>query len=491
MAQYQGRTGPIANDASAVTPDMLRGCAPVERSRAPRSFQRSTIALAPDVPIVSEEPLFHTRPISPRSLGVRTFQRSSLTVPPDIAASAEPWIYSARPTVSPRLNRVNAFQWNSFTIPPEVIPFADAMFFHRRPEESRALRVRTFQRSTVTVPPDDVSFADAMLWQARPASARPHRPSKGPSFFPFSGTCAAHSPDMFRGVTSDTSRAEPPQRSQIVAAPDVPVFSIEMVVGSRPHSPRIQLAARIPLSLSQTTHVTAPLTADMVAGWMPDRQRYVAPFHNGARWWTPETLDFSIEMILATRPERPRKDLAPKIPAASGWSVSQTTDVLTFSPDMALGYAPHGKRYIAPLRGSSLPQLPEVQAFSIEMVTGSHPDRPRYVAPFRLGTMAQFPDIQIFSIEMVAGSRPDRPRVLLGVRIPLPVAQSTHVEAPFSYEMVRGLVSYHLPRIAWRNGWLPDLMALMVAAPTSPAYMTNDEFLVATSSDLYFVATES
>lgn len=394
MAQYQSRTGPIVNDATAVTPDMLQGYAPTERSHASRSFHRSG----------------------------------------------------------------------------------------------------------VVTPPDAVLATDMMLLHARPVAPRPHRPSKGPSFFPFSGTTAAHSPDMFRGVTSDTSRARPPQRSQVAAAPDVPVFSIEMIVGSRPDrfrqmlgprlplpvsqlthveapftadmvdgwtpdrqrygapfhqgtlaqtpdvpvfsiemvigskpdSPRILLGTRIPLPLSQTTHVAAPLTADMVDGWSPDRHRYSAPVHAGAQWWTPETLDFSIEMVFVTRPERPRKDLVPKIPSPSGWSVSQTTDVLTLTPDMTLGSAPYANRYTAPLH---------------------------------VGALAQLPEVQIFSIEMVAGSRPDRSRVLLGVRIPLPVAQVTHVEAPVSYEMLRGWLSYHLPGIALQN------IAAIIIDPTAVPHL--------------------
>lgn len=44
------------------------------------------------------------------------------------------------------------------------------------------------------------------------------------------------------------------------------------------------------------------------------------------------------------------------------------------------------------------------------------------------------------SPEMFQGAAPDRPRIRLAPRIPLPVAQPTHVSAPFSAEMTQG---YH------------------------------------------------
>lgn len=50
-------------------------------------------------------------------------------------------------------------------------------------------------------------------------------------------------------------------------------FSIEMVVGNQPSRNRMRLGPRIPLPLSQTTHVQNAFAIDMVAGNKPAQRR--------------------------------------------------------------------------------------------------------------------------------------------------------------------------------------------------------------------------
>jgi hypothetical protein len=51
------------------------------------------------------------------------------------------------------------------------------------------------------------------------------------------------------------------------------------------------------------------------------------------------------------------------------------------------------------------------------------------------------PDIPAFSIEMIRGWHPDSPNIFLAPRIPLPVSQTTQVNAAISVEMFQGLSS--------------------------------------------------
>lgn len=282
-------------------------------------------------------------------------------------------------------------------------PFVPAMIEAARPQTPR---LPVIARTGSVTPPDVTPFQFEMLSHARPHAPRPHRPTKGPSFFPWSGTAAPQFPDMTEGWLPDTNRARPPQRGSITMAPDVPAFSIEMVIGARPDRPRILLGPRIPLPVSQTTHIAAPFSADMVEGWGPDRHRYLAPFHAGGTAQTPDVPVFSIEMILASRPERPRLEASGRAATRGGWQVSQLTHVA------------------AP--------------FTADMVEGWQPDRQRYSAPLHAGLQWWPPDFDAFTIDMVQGSRPDRPRIFLAPRIPLPVSQTTHVGAPVSLEMLAG-----------------------------------------------------
>lgn len=231
---------------------------------------------------------------------------------------------------------------------------------------------------------------------------------------------ATFQPNMTIGWQPHANRyAKPfPQGTQWWT-PEVPVFSIEMIQGSKPDQPRLFLGPRIPLPVSQTTHVAAPFSAEMVAGASPDRNRAFVYPKTGVTWWTPEVDPFSVEMVIGWHPDRPRVHLGPRIPLPT----SQTTH--TDAP------------------------------FSAEMVAGVTAPTKRYAAPFHVGWQWWTPEVEAFSIEMVQGWHPDTARIRLGPKIPLPVAQPTHTAAPFSLEMTQGAAppershAYEAKKVGW------------------------------------------
>lgn len=316
-------------------------------------------------------------------------------------------------------------------------PFIPAMIEATRPQEPS---VPKFARTTGVAPPDSAPFQFEGMFNGRPhVVPRPHKPSRGPNFFPWSGTPAQDSVDMFDGCAPDKSRAQAPHKGDVFAAPDVVAFTIDSILATRPERARILLGPKIPLPVSQTTQVNAPFTVDMVDGWFPDRQRYTAPFHQGVQWWTPEVVVFDMAAVYGHKPDRPRLEPSGTQGKRAGWSVSQPTHTSApFSVEMADGWAPDRQRYLSPSHQGQQVWTVEVDAFSIDMVIGSRPDTSRAFTPPKLGWVWWTPEQEPFDFTTVIGSKPDRPRMLLGVRIPLPVSQTTHVQAPFSTEMIQG-----------------------------------------------------
>lgn len=64
-----------------------------------------------------------------------------------------------------------------------------------------------------------------------------------------------------------------PRIGWVAISPDVNPLTPEMFVGYKPDKPRIFLAPRIPLPISQTTDITTPIGPEMVAGSHPDQRR--------------------------------------------------------------------------------------------------------------------------------------------------------------------------------------------------------------------------
>jgi hypothetical protein len=145
-----------------------------------------------------------------------------------------------------------------------------------------------------------------------------------------------------------------------------------MVQGWHPDTNRAFVPPKLGITLSQPTHTDAPFSAEMVDGWLPDRQRYTAPQHPGEQRWIVEVEAFSIEMVIGSKPDTHRVRLGPKIPLPQ----SQPTHVpAAFSPDMAAGVIPPTKRYGAPFHTGGQWWISDVDAFSIDMIVGYHPDQ--------------------------------------------------------------------------------------------------------------------
>jgi hypothetical protein len=70
------------------------------------------------------------------------------------------------------------------------------------------------------------------------------------------------------------------------------------------------------------------------------------------------------------------------------------------------------------------------------MVLRNHPDLPRLLAGRQVVGIIFDPSIPPLSLEIV--TTPFSPRLFLGPRIGLPISQTSHVAAPFSYEMAAG-----------------------------------------------------
>jgi hypothetical protein len=251
---------------------------------------------------------------------------------------------------------------------------------------------------------------------------------------------------------------KPFSQGGFTAPPEVPSFSIEMVVGSRPSSPRILLGARIPLPVAQPTHVSAPFTPEMAYGSKPDQPRQ--PFH-----------------------------------APQGWSDSQLTFFVAMTPEMFQGWHPDTSRV---LLGARIPQ-PVSQTtqtnapFSPEMAAGQKPDQPRPPFQAPVGWAVSQPTFVVpMTPEMFAGNMPDRGRQLVGARIPLPVSQPTHTSAPFTSDMVAG---HHpdSPRLfRYKLGcvdatWLlkPDAIVYVV----SDASVTTIDAIATRTTDSWTVRT--
>lgn len=271
--QYQARTGPIANDAAAITVDMLQGCLPTQKSHA--TVSRQGLCVVPDsaVAAFASESVIGCLPDRPRlSKAARSF---SFFVP-DVALFPSESVIGYHPD-APRLPKnargASFFPWSGTT--PPVSP---DMIAGNLPDRPRRI-TRRFP-STFVVPDID-PFAIDSIFAMRPERPRLMLgPRIGQPLSQPTHTSAPISVEMLQGSTPPTKRYIAPRHDGWqVWNPTIDAFSIEMVVGYHPDKPRIQLGPRIPLPVSQTTPVVAPVTVDMLQGSHPDRPR---PF----RSWT-------------------------------------------------------------------------------------------------------------------------------------------------------------------------------------------------------------
>ncbi len=242
-------------------------------------------------------------------------------------------------------------------------------------------------------------------------------------------------------------------------------FSTEMAAGAQGvqfPSPRLHLGARIPQPLSQTTPVAAAFSQDMVAGVTAPQPRILIPRRIAQPDWVfiePCSFDsvLSSRLDFQSRLRRPQH-LAP---------ISQTTHVqAAFSPEMILGSKldPRTRLHII----QRPPQTPLVQdiRFAFESILGSQLDRrgSRFRPAVHLQPLAQTTHVAApFSIEMARGSAPHTGRQpVIHSQTPIP---DVIIIDPFSLESVFGYgpVSPRLPRITQPN--LPDLVFIPFFRP--------------------------
>jgi len=391
------------------------------------------------------------------------------------------------------------FGWNA--TPPDVDRFDSAMVQGWAPSKPRLFFAPRLEEA-LTGHTHVTAFSQEQAQGSKPDRFREFLPLRtGWSSAQLTHVAAAFSPEMVSGYHPDT-RARQDLRLNIGwVTPDLREFSNEMVYGWHPDSPRLFLAPRIPLPWSQTTHVQNAFTVDMAQGAAPWRFReLLAPKWPSA--FVPPFVDaFSIDMVLASRPERGRLFQAPRLDA---WA--QTTHVQNaFTVDMIQGFEPGRYRELLAPRSPHTFNPPEVLAFSIDMILAARPERARlFLAPriplpwaqtthvqnafspdmvsgwrpdkqaysdlrVRTGAFSQMidvpftveyiqgshpdsplrfkskqlpliapPDVQLFSVEMVIGSRPDQPRIFYAPRFYQPPSQLTHVQNAFTPDMVRG-----------------------------------------------------
>jgi hypothetical protein len=180
------------------------------------------------------------------------------------------------------------------------------------------------------------------------------------------------------------------------------------------------------------TNTAAPFSEEMVLGSHPDTNRAFKPPQRGHQISeTTPVLTSSPEMFSGwVHPDRPRLFLAPKIPLPD----SQPTPVATSSPDMYAGNHPDQNRaFIYPKLGLQIVETTPVITFSPEMA-GIQPTQPRLPVLHIAGLQLWLPEVT-FTVEMTQGSHPDSPRLFLAPRIPLPFTQETPITT-FSIEMV-------------------------------------------------------
>lgn len=239
---------------------------------------------------------------------------------------------------------------------------------------------------------------------------RPRLPFKTQHPQPLSQTThvqAVFAPNMAQGSHPDRSRQLLGVRIPLPILPPFIPLSQNEWAGYHPDRPSLLLAPRIPLPWSQTTHVQAPFSIDMVAGSHPDFSRVMLATRSGWVAVPPDVIDQPLDFI-GYHPDASRALFSYK----PGWQV--------FPPEVAV----------------------IVPDFQLDFI-GYHPDLP----VIRLGPRIGLPYSQVnhvsapFSEEMVVGYWPVMPpRLLLGVRVPLPLLppEVAPLVAPFSNEMVIG-----------------------------------------------------
>lgn len=244
MSQHQTRTGPITvNDAAPFTSSMTAGYQPDRGVKSRLDWHRGWFSREPDIPLGTIESVLCSRPESPR-----LFRRQR-------GPSFFPW--SGTPA-----------------------PFSPEMVTGSRPDRNRqtAPHIGWF-----SLPIADVFAFEMMIgWQ-------PDRPRtfSGPRTVGWSAsvptfTVAPFSVEMSAGQKPERGRffrAREPHLGNVV---QIDIFDIAATYGWKPSAPRLfSTRTHTGWSVSQTTHVAAPITVDMLQGSQPAKNRAWLPLRTG------------------------------------------------------------------------------------------------------------------------------------------------------------------------------------------------------------------
>lgn len=252
--------------AAVFDPAMVQGVAAPTPRRNP--FSKGIIVVPPDVLNFSVEMAQGSFPSQPRlwqaprlglSLSQTSHDAASLSV--DMVQGSVAGDRATKP-----------FTMGTIVIPPDVevfsIDMVQGMYITDR-------ATKPFTYGSIIYPPEVLVFSVEMAQGSFPISPRIFLAPR----LPFSDTQLSHveaafSPEMFQGWHADTNRTFKSFTSgSISVPPDINLFSIEMVQGSIPTRPRLFLAPRIPLPVSQLTQVNAAFSIEMVQLTVPSIPR--------------------------------------------------------------------------------------------------------------------------------------------------------------------------------------------------------------------------
>ncbi len=403
MSQYQVRTGPVVNDAAPFSPEMVQGTRD-ERARHQRLF------LSHQIPLPDSQITHVSAPLS--------VDMSDGWMPdtPRLPFTAKPGLQISQTTHA-------------------SAPFTPDMIHGSKPDRARFPFVSKPGLQISQTTPVAAPFSMEMTAGYQPDRARfPFVAKTGLQSSQTTHTDAAFSVEMTAGYGPMSplfllgKQTNFPIGDLTIAAADIPSIN-------NPLSPRLPRLWPLGQQISQTTHVAAPFSVEMTAGWLPDKARL--PFVSKPGWHVSQLTHvdapFSLEMVKGWSPDSPQLPFISK----PGWQISQTSHVVApFSSEMSAGWQPSQPRppFTAKL-GWQIYQSTPVQApFSPEMIAGYGPGLPRLL--FGKQTNTPFADLTILVADIPSIINPSSPRLPRLGQWGWQIAQPTHVVAPFSIDMV-------------------------------------------------------
>ncbi len=220
--------------------------------------------------------------------------------------------------------------------------------------------------------------------------------------------------------------------------PDIPPVSVESTIGNRPDSPRLPVWRNHAGFFCQPPDIPLPFALESTFGMRPDTSRAQRAKLGPSFFPWSGTTDPSDQpsMFAGSHPDQSRQGRWHR----TGWAADPQVDI--FSPDQVIGNHPDRARFFSGPRttGWFSQELTHVAApVSQEMMNGNHPDRNRaFIYPKTGWADSQTTFPEQMTPEMFGGNHPDSPRIRLGPRIPLPVSQTTQINATITLDMLRG-----------------------------------------------------